>query len=270
MTFRARFLFLCAALAAPTALHAVVELPVLWSERVKSVVAVEYVTESEIERRPTVSMGTVIDAKGTIILPGNAIDPRAATWQLKDFKVYLPGDATSTPGEYLGQDALSGWHFVARERENPRAARAGFHLRGEGRRGRAGAGGFRVGHRAAQQGRGLRALHHAKPPRAHPVAPAAHGHRAAGGRRAGLPVFDRDGAFVGIAASSFGQSFLQFSRNNRGSPVLLVNVEESSAFLLADEVLPFLNRIPKNISGRRSPGSAPTAWSRWTAMSRSS
>jgi serine protease Do len=69
-----------------------------------------------------------------------------------------------------------------------------------------------------------------------------------------LPVFDRDGFFVGIAATSFGQSFLQFSRGNRGTPVLLVNVEESSAFTLAEDVLPYVGRIPKNISGR------PMAW----------
>ena len=75
------------------------ELPALWAERVKCVVAVEYITETEIERRPTVSMGTVIDGAGTIILPLNSVDPRAAMWQLKDFKIYLPGEAASTPGE---------------------------------------------------------------------------------------------------------------------------------------------------------------------------
>ena len=46
----------------------------------------------------------------------------------------------------------------------------------------------------------------------------------------GLPVFDRNGFFVGLAATSFGQSYLQFSRQVRGAAVLLVNVEESSAF----------------------------------------
>ena len=93
-------------------LRAAAELPALWAERVKCVVAVEYITETEIERRPTVSMGTVIDGAGTIILPLNSVDPRAAMWQLKDFKIYLPGEAASTPGEYLGQDAYTGWHFV--------------------------------------------------------------------------------------------------------------------------------------------------------------
>src|SRR3954470_18455632 len=99
-------------LLALRSLAAAVDLPTLWAERVKCTVAVEYVTETEIERRPTASLGTVIDAAGTIILPSSAIDPRAATWQLKDFKVYLPGHGDSTPGTYLGQDALTGWHFV--------------------------------------------------------------------------------------------------------------------------------------------------------------
>ena len=70
----------------------------------------------------------------------------------------------------------------------------------------------------------------------------------------GLPVFNRAGALVGIAATSFGQSYLQFSRRSRGEPMLLINVEESSAFMLAAEVLPNLGRIPKNTSGR------PLAW----------
>jgi len=37
-------------------------------------------------------------------------------------------------------------------------------------------------------------------------------------------------------------------------PVILVNVEESSVFPLAEEVLPYLGRIPKNVDGR------PLAW----------
>jgi serine protease Do len=71
----------------------------------------------------------------------------------------------------------------------------------------------------------------------------------------GLPGFDHDGNFVGLAASSFGQSYVQFSREDRGGlPVILVNVEESGALLAASEVLPYLNRIPQNPAGR------PLAW----------
>jgi serine protease Do len=70
----------------------------------------------------------------------------------------------------------------------------------------------------------------------------------------GLPVFDRDGYLMGLAVASFGQTYLQFSRSGRPTPVMLMNVEESSAFILAEEMLPNLGRIPKSISGR------PLAW----------
>ncbi|MEX2044098.1 MAG: PDZ domain-containing protein [Opitutus sp.] len=230
------------------------DLPSLWAERTKAVVAVEYVTETEVDRRVTASMGTVIDANGTIILPRDAIDPRAATWQLKDFKVYLPGKPDSTPAEYLGQDAFTGWHFVRageamRRQLVPVIA---FAARGQ---------------RDAPQladfvwGIGLRHKDEDFTPyilQSHVALIQSLPQRTAIAQQEvaspGLPVFDRDGEFVGLAASSFGQSFLQFSRTVRGSPVILVNVEESSAFALAEEVLPYLGRIPKDVSGR------PLAW----------
>lgn len=229
-------------------------LPALWAERVKSVVAVEYVTESEIDRQPTISMGTVIDGQGSIILPSNAIDPRAATWQLKDFKIYLPGDATSTPGRYLGQDAFTGWHFVrADEKIRAQLTPITAFADKDGPR--------RIALADFVWGIGLRTKDedfmpyimqsHVALVQALPQRTAIAQQEVAG---PGLPVFDRAGAFVGIAASSFGQSFLQFSRQMRAAPVLLVNVEESSAFMLAEEVLPYLDRLPQSVSGR------PLAW----------
>ena len=71
----------------------------------------------------------------------------------------------------------------------------------------------------------------------------------------GLPVFDADGRFMGLGASSFGQTFLEFSGADRGgSPIMLVNLEESSAFLVSEEVVPNFGRIPRNAIGR------PLAW----------
>ncbi len=248
-----RLLFIAALLLAPAALRSA-DLPTLWAERTKSVVAVEYVTETETERRPTVSMGTVIDAGGTIILPSGSVDPRAATWQLKDFKVFLPGDATGTTAEYLGQDAFTGWHFV-RADEKTRTKLTPVTVF-------APAGAAPVPALAEfVWGIGLRnkdedfapyiMQSHVALIQALPQRTAIAQQEVAG---PGLPVFNRDGAFVGIASTSFGQSYLQFSRRTRGDPVLLVNVEESSAFMLAEEILPNLGRIPKNISGR------PLAW----------
>jgi len=241
-------------LSLPCALNAAADLPALWAERVKSVVAVEYVTETEVDRRPSTAMGTVIDGNGTIILPAGAIDPRAPTWQLKEFRVFLPGDATGAKGEYLGQDAFTGWHFVraeaaVREKLIPVTAFAPkTAVRGPGLA-------------DFVWGIGLRAKDEDFAPyimQTHVALiqslPQRTGIAQQDVAAPGLPVFDREGNLVGLALASFGQSFLSFTRNNRGSPILLVNVEESSAFLLAEEVLPYLGRIPRSVSGR------PLAW----------
>ena len=220
----------------------------------KSVVAVEFYIESETERRPTVAYGTVIDDRGTIILPPVAVNPRTTPSQLKDFKVYRPSNPTSVAGEYLGQDALTGWHFV-RAAESIRAELVPitrFAIDGA------------TEPRMAQElwGIALRnkdedfmpylltgrvALIQTLPQRMVIAQQDVAG--------PGLPGFDHDGNFVGLAASSFGQSYVQFSREDRGGlPVILVNVEESGALLAASEVLPYLNRIPQNSAGR------PLAW----------
>ncbi|HUR56539.1 MAG TPA: PDZ domain-containing protein [Opitutaceae bacterium] len=230
------------------------DLPALWAERVKSVVAVEYVTETEVDRRPTISMGTVIDSQGTIILPGGAIDPRAATWQLKDFKVYLPGEATGTPAEYLGPDAFTNWHFV-RVKETVAGQLTPITTFGPKGAPRAPALADFV------WGIGLRNKDEDFQPyimQSHVALMQSLPHRVAIAQQEvagpGLPVFDREGVFVGLAAAAFGQSYLQVARNGRPSAVILYNVEESSAFLLANEVLPHLGRIPKSVTGR------PLAW----------
>lgn len=99
--------FLLAGLASRAA-----DLPALWAERAKAVVAIEYVIETELDRRPGTSYGLVVDAQGTIIVPNGAIDSRVEPSQLKDFKVYTPDDPVSSPGTYLGQDGFTGWHFI--------------------------------------------------------------------------------------------------------------------------------------------------------------
>lgn len=229
------------------------DLPALWAERVKCVVAVEFYVESETERRPTVSYGTVIDDQGTIIMPSVAINPRTTPSQLKDFKVYRPDSPSSVSGEYLGQDALTGWHFVraaealrselvpitrfaSKEMREPAMAEEiwGIGLRNKDED-------FRpyllTGRVALVQSLPQRTLI-AQQDIAGP----------------GLPAFDLGGNFVGLASSSFGQSYVQFSREDRGGlPVILINVEESGALLAAAEVLPYFDRVPKNLFGRPLP-----------------
>ncbi len=226
----------------------------LWAERVKCVVAVEYVTETEVERRPTVAMGTVIDVNGTIILQAGAVDPRAAIWQLKEFKVYLPGEATSTPGEYLGQDSFTGWHFVraepiTRARVVPVTA---FAAREGGRAPALADVIWGIGLRPKDEDFVPYFLKsHVALIQALPQLTGISQHEVAA---PGLPVFDLAGVLVGLAGPAGGQTFLQISRNGRPTPTMLINVEESSAFLIASEVLPHLGRVPKAASGR------PLAW----------
>jgi serine protease Do len=248
------FLFLAALLLLGGAGLRAADLPTLWAERLKCVVAVEYFTETETERRPSVAFGVVTDKAGPIILPAAAIDPRVAPSQLKEFKVYLPGDATSSNAEYLGQDALTGWHFV-RVEEKLRAQLVPVT---------AFASGAPLVPVLAEEiwGLGLRNKDEDFAPyilKSHVALVQSLPQRTAIAQQEiagpGLPVFNLSGQFLGLAATSFGQTFLEFSRMDRGgSPIMLINVEESSAFQLAEEVLPYLGRVPKNVFGR------PLAW----------
>lgn len=253
MTLRLR-LFLGVLLFAPLGIRAAPDLPALWAERVKSAVAVEYVTETETERQPSISMGVVIDTNGTIVMPSGSVDTRAATWQLKDFKIYLPGDAASTPAEYLGQDAFTGWHFV-RASEKIRAQLTpltAFAAKGAAPVPKLSEDVWGIGLRNKDEDfapylmTSNVALIQSLPQRT------AIAQREVASP--GLPVFNHDGVLIGLAVASFGQSYLQFGRGPRPQPVVLINVEESSAFNLAEEVLPYLGRIPKSVSGR------PLAW----------
>ncbi|MSU46420.1 MAG: PDZ domain-containing protein [Lacunisphaera sp.] len=226
-------------------------LPELFNERLKSVVAVEFFIQAETERQPVAVLGTVIDEAGTIILPGEAIPPNVAPEQLKDFKVYRPGSTEPSLAAYLGQDALTGWHFVQVEAKlrpmlvpitNYAAVKTdpvlseelwGIGLRNKDED-------FLPYFLSARVAATMKL----------PQKTAILGSDVAG---PGLPVFNSAGQLAGLAQTSFGQNYLIFSRNQRGNPILLVNVEESSVVLLADEVLPNLGRIPQSVSGRPIP-----------------
>jgi len=224
----------------------------LLAERVRSCVTVEFLIENELERQPIAVPGVCIDAEGTIILPPSAVDSRIPVSRLRDFKVYRPDSSTPYAAEYLGQDVLTGWHFVRAEaklrpelvpvtawvRPGTPAPRLADEVWGIGLRGKDED--FRPYFLMS------RVALIERLPQETAIAASEVGSPS-------LPVFNRDGAFVGLALSSFGQNYLMFSRQERGAPVVLVNVEESSVFLLADEVLPYLGRVPRNVAGRPLP-----------------
>lgn len=225
----------------------------LWEERLRTVVAVEHYVETETERRPSVSYGTVIDENGTIILPSIAVNARSTPSQLKDFKVYRAGSAESVAGEYLGQDPLSGWHFV-RAAEAVRGELTPItKFVGEAREPRMGEELWGIGLRNKDEDfmpywmSGRVSLVQSLPMRTAVALDEVTG--------PGLPAFDAEGKFMGLGLTGFGESFLQFSSSDRGGlPVLMMNVEESAALLTTPEVLPQLGRVPQNKFGR------PLAW----------
>ncbi|HOG92516.1 MAG TPA: PDZ domain-containing protein, partial [Opitutaceae bacterium] len=223
----------------------------LWAERTPCVVAVEFMIEMETDRQTGNACGTVIDDHGTIILPPMAINLRFTPEQLKDFKVFLPGAVTGKPAQYLGTDALTGWHFLRADESQwaeltpvtrfvpAKAAPApalgdevwGLALREKDEDFMP----YLLSARVALLNRFPQLTAVAQQEVASP----------------GLPVFNSAGEFVGLALSSFAQTYLQFSRDNPGGmPIMNVNAEESSAFHVAEEVLPYFSRIPTNPHGR--------------------
>ena len=228
-------------------------IPEMFQERLRSVVAVEFLVQTELDRRPVVVLGTVADEQGIIIMPGTAIAPHFAPSQLKDFKVYRPSGREPFTAEYLGQDPFTGWHFV-RVEEKARglfvpitrfAATAavapglGEVLWGIGLRNKDED--FAPYFQTGQVGLVTRLPQKTAIMVADVAGP-------------GLPVFNARGEFTALAINSFGQNFLVFSRNQNGAPILLVNVDESSVAILAEEVLPHLGRVPRANTGR------PIAW----------
>lgn len=226
----------------------------LWKARVKSVVAVEFYIETEIDRRPTITGGTVIDDQGTVILQAGAIPIFLPATHIKDMRVYRPGEPVSefARAEYLGPDAVTGWHYIRIEE----GRRAGLVPITEF----AGAAPADVEVAEEVWGIGLRGKeedfepyfllnrvalltnlpHRTAISLGHVTAPQ-------------LPVFNGDGVFVGLGLPGFGESYYQYSRTERGSMILLVSGDEARVFRMAADVLPYLGRIPKTLTGRPAP-----------------
>lgn len=223
----------------------------MWQDRVKTVVAVEFFTETELDRRSSNTFGVVIDDQGTIIFPSQAIGTRVSPQQLEDFRIYFPGEPTTQEyaATYLGRDEYTGWEYI---RVNDKAARARL-----------------VPVTAYEEapvpivteeiwGLGLKKktedfLPYFMSSRVSvlqnlPQMTAIAAQEVSG---LGLPVYDQGGRFVGLSVGGFGRSFLQYSARIRGGvPIVLVNPDESAVVMLAQEILPYLNRIPTNIEGR--------------------
>lgn len=84
-----------------------------FKERQQAVVAIEGIVRNEVDRDVVRSFGLVIDAEGRVVVPDNFLPDWVSPERFGDFKIKLPGEeGDGAPAVYLGQDYMTGWHYV--------------------------------------------------------------------------------------------------------------------------------------------------------------
>lgn len=240
----------CAGLAVAAAAQDVpVDLPLdeLFARRVQSVVAVEFFVETEIDRRPSTVVGMVADENGGVVLLDTAIPGWLPPAQVKDFVIYRPGSNQKVPADYLGQDFLTGWHFI-RARIGLQdtvpvtsyptvVARLGSEVWGIGLMGKEFdfqpylmTGQVAIVQKLPQQ-----------------VAFAVNDIASPG-----APVFGAGGRLVGWATNPVPEERLMLLEDERYT-IALQNPNASGGFYLISEVLPYLDRMPESPTGQKIP-----------------
>lgn len=220
----------------------------LFEQRVKSAVAVEFFVETETERRPSTVVGMVVDDAGLIVLLDSAIPGWLPPAQLKDFRVYVPGSRDGVPGRYLGQDFLTGWHFLRADeaiharlvpctRFEPAVPRMGDEIWGIGI--------------MSKEFDFQPYLLFARVALLQEL-PQKIGYSMQDVASPGAPVFRRDGTFAGWAGNAVPQERVLFLENERYN-VQVQNANGTGSFFLATEVLPFIDRAPESPTGQRVP-----------------
>lgn len=93
--------------------HAIDDYASAFVERQRAVVAVEGIVRNEIDRDVVRSLGLVLDAQGRIVLPETFLPGWLPATRFGDFKVRFPGEeGDGAPATYLGQDYVTGWHYL--------------------------------------------------------------------------------------------------------------------------------------------------------------
>ncbi|HZZ57540.1 MAG TPA: PDZ domain-containing protein, partial [Opitutaceae bacterium] len=242
------------------------DLPDLWQARLRSVAAVDYTVAAEIGPHEVTSFGVAVDRNGTLVLPWEAVDASVPIAQLQHFRVYLPGESEGHDATYLGSSAYWGFQYI---RADAATAARLAPITEWGRRWRftqdagvaadAAPGDVRIGE--SVWGIALRSKEEAFAPyllMSHVALvqriPQTVGITQEAVAGPGLPVFDRAGNWIGLAASSFGQDYLEYSPERpKGGPVMLVNLEESSAFVRSAECAGGFRSLPAGPDGRPIP-----------------
>lgn len=221
----------------------------LFKERQKSVVAIEFFVQLEIERQSYLAVGAVFDEEGRIVMLENSVPSWLPPERFKDFKVRPLGEDTEGyKGFYLGQDYLTGYHYLQVEEK----ARSQFKSITE------------FGHREGEIGEflwgiGIMAKSWDYQPyflsgRLSMVSqlPWEIGFADAALGRPGSVVFDENGQFVGWLGGSATKEYTIFMSGDRFNVALQTN-RESTVFLMAEPFFKYVNRVPSNVEGDSRP-----------------
>lgn len=267
-------LLLATVVAAADAGGAEPSLANLWQERIHSVVAIEYTVESELSSRTVTSFGVAVDNHGTVVLPWDAVDPSVPVSQLQHFKAYLPGKVEGHDATYLGSSDVFRFQYVRTDAKTAAelvpitrwGVQTRMHAKMMNESGplflqeQLGQPVWGIGLRSKEEGfapyllRSCISLTQAAPELMCVTQEATAG--------PGLPVFDSAGGWVGLAANSYGQTYLEYSPHRRdGEPVMLVNLEESSAYFWSPALYDAFQTLPQDSSGR------PITWAGAMALS---
>jgi serine protease Do len=221
----------------------------LFEERIRSVVAVEFFIETEIDRRPSGELGLVANDEGLIVMQESALPGWIPPEQLKEFKVFPLRSHEEFAADYLGQDNLTGWHFLRvrsagfRERVTPVTAypvqepRLGQEVWGFAVMGKEFdfEPYFLISRfslwRSLPQDLAFTVSEVSSP---------------------GSLVFTAEGDLLGWATSSYLRESILHIGDER-IPVALQGSRESGSFLPAHEVLPYLDRVPADPRERNMP-----------------
>ncbi len=227
----------------------------MMEERLTSIVAVEFAIEHELDRTLNFANGVVIDNDGTVILESGAISDRATPDQLVEFKVYRPGNSTTqyAMADYLGQDGYTTWHFIRIRPQGRADLRPITDFLGSDPAAIPGLGQEIWGIGLRQKDEDFAPYFLSSRVSMLQRLPQLTGIALGSVASRGSPVFNLNGEFVGIGASSFGERRLIYSQRRRGEMSVLINPDEAAAFRLAAEVYPTLSRIPDNPYGRPMP-----------------
>ncbi|WOO43243.1 PDZ domain-containing protein [Rubellicoccus peritrichatus] len=220
----------------------------LFDERLSSVVAVEFFIQQEVEREPAIAIGLVFDEEGRVVLLDTAIPSWLPPERFRDFRVHHLGeDAEGYEATYLGQDYLTGYHFIQIE-ENQEAftsvAKFGSALpkRGDLIWG------------IGVMGKQWAFLPYFLSGRLSAVEPLPWdiGFSDTPVASPGSVVFDESGTFVGWAGSPVTQDKVIFLGNDRHRAAIQ-DVRESTMFLTAEEFYKHIQRVPSKPIGDPRP-----------------